>query len=95
MIETDLQNHFSDVNWGSSTQAQIYRSAVNTVYKLTMLPEHVKTYRPQILLLSGNPSTRSEFIDLAFLMTKNIGLLICGHIVMVRIEMFFSISSNN
>ncbi|KAF7492611.1 Solute carrier family 12 member 2 [Sarcoptes scabiei] len=81
-----VQNREPDVNWGSSTQAQIYRSAVNTVYKLTMLPEHVKTYRPQILLLSGNPSTRSEFIDLAFLMTKNIGLLICGHIVMLPIS---------
>lgn len=48
-----------------------------------MLPDHVKTYRPQILLLSGNPPTRSDFVDLAHLITKNAGLLICGHIVTV------------
>lgn len=50
-----------------------------------MLPDHVKTYRPQILLLSGNPPARSDFVDLAHLITKNTGLLICGHIVTVSV----------
>lgn len=81
-----VQHRAPDVNWGSSQQAQTYRSAVNTVYKLTMLPDHVKTYRPQILLLSGNPPTRSDFVDLAYLITKNLGLLICGHIVTTPIS---------
>lgn len=34
-----------DVNWGSSTQAQTYRSAIQSVYKLNLLPDHVKNYR--------------------------------------------------
>lgn len=34
-----------DVNWGSSTQAQNYRSAISSVYRLNLVPEHVKTYR--------------------------------------------------
>ena len=34
-----------DVNWGSSTQAQTYRSAIHSVYKLSLLPDHVKNYR--------------------------------------------------
>ena len=34
-----------DVNWGSSTQAQVYRSAIQSAYKLNLLPDHVKNYR--------------------------------------------------
>lgn len=34
-----------DVNWGSSTQAQVYRSAIQSALKLNLLPEHVKNYR--------------------------------------------------
>lgn len=34
-----------DVNWGSSTQAQTFRSAIQYVYKLNLLPDHVKNYR--------------------------------------------------
>lgn len=34
-----------DVNWGSSTQAANYRSAISSVYRLSMVPDHVKTYR--------------------------------------------------
>ncbi|KAH9426423.1 hypothetical protein DERP_010992 [Dermatophagoides pteronyssinus] len=81
-----VQARATEVNWGSSTQAQTHRSAVSSVYKLTMLPDHVKTYRPQILLLSGNPPARSDFVDLAHLITKNTGLLICGHIVTTPIS---------
>lgn len=39
--------------------------------------------RPQILLLSGNPSHRPDFVDLGHLITKGIGLLFCGHVVTV------------
>lgn len=34
-----------DVNWGSSNQAQVYRTAITSVYKLNLLPDHVKNYR--------------------------------------------------
>lgn len=72
-----------DVNWGSSTQAQNYRSAIQSVYRLNMVPDHVKTYRPQILLLSGNPGTHSQIVDLAYLITKGSGMLVCGNIITV------------
>lgn len=36
---------FLDVNWGSSTQAQTYRSALKQVHKLNFVPDHVKNYR--------------------------------------------------
>lgn len=51
--------------------------------KLQSVPEHVKTYRPQILLLCGNPAERPGLVDLARSITKDIALLICGHVIVV------------
>ncbi|KPM09065.1 Amino acid permease-like protein 4 [Sarcoptes scabiei] len=70
-----------DVNWGSSTQAQTFRSTLTSVLRLNLVPDHVKNYRPQILFLSGQPKDRPDHIDLAYLITKNCGLLICGIVV--------------
>lgn len=74
---------FSDVNWGSSTQAQTYKTALSSVLKLSSINEHVKNYRPQILVLSGKPCARPPLLDMAYLITKNNALLICGEIVEV------------
>lgn len=70
-----------DVNWGSTTQAQTYKNALLSVQQLNNVDEHVKNYRPQILLLTGIPSSRSILIDLANVLTKNLSLLICGHVI--------------
>ncbi|XP_018915712.2 bumetanide-sensitive sodium-(potassium)-chloride cotransporter [Bemisia tabaci] len=69
-----------DVNWGSSTQAQTYKSALSAVQQLSRVEDHVKNYRPQILLLTGLPFSRPPLVDFANLITKNLSLLICGHI---------------
>lgn len=45
------------------------------------MEEHVKNYRPQILVLSGMPSHRPQLIDFAYLLTKNLSLLLCGHVI--------------
>jgi solute carrier family 12 sodium/potassium/chloride transporter 2 len=76
-----------DVNWGSSTQAQTYRSAISSAYKLSYLPEHVKNYRPQILVLTGNPADRPPLVDFAYGLTRGSGLLICGHAVKLPLNM--------
>lgn len=70
-----------DVNWGSTTQAQTYKNALLSVQQLDNVDEHVKNFRPQILVFSGMPSTRPILIDFANLLTKNLSLMICGHIV--------------
>lgn len=70
----------TDVNWGSSTQAQSYRNALDAVLQLGRVEEHVKNYQPQILVLASLPSCRPPLVDFASLMTKN-SLLICGHII--------------
>ncbi|XP_064474714.1 solute carrier family 12 member 2-like [Ornithodoros turicata] len=74
-----------DVNWGSSTQAQTYKDALNAVFRLNMVQEHVKNYRPQILVLTGDPSHRPPLVDFAYSITKKLSLLICGNVTSVRL----------
>ena len=52
-----------EANWGSSTQAAIFVNALKSVQTLTDTPEHVKNFRPKILVLSGNPTHRIPLID--------------------------------
>lgn len=73
---------FSDVNWGSSTQAQCYSIALRSVLDLNGMEEHVKNYRPQILILSGLPGWRPPLVHFANLITKGLSLLVCGHVVL-------------
>ncbi|CAH1407142.1 unnamed protein product [Nezara viridula] len=66
-----------EVNWGSSTQAQAYYFALRSALELNKVAEHVKNYRPQVLVLSGQPGARPALIDFANLITKGKSLLIC------------------
>jgi len=75
-----------DVNWGSSTQAQTYKSTLASVHKLVNVNEHVKNYRPQILVLTGRPQDRPPLVDLTKLITKNNALMVCGHVVQEQIS---------
>ncbi|VDO82904.1 unnamed protein product [Soboliphyme baturini] len=73
------------VNWGSSVQAHSYKSALDATLALSSTAEHVKNYRPQILLLSGNPITRPSLIDFAAHVTKDNSLLLCAFIMAVSL----------
>uniref|UniRef100_A0A914E877 Uncharacterized protein n=1 Tax=Acrobeloides nanus TaxID=290746 RepID=A0A914E877_9BILA len=70
-----------DVNWGSSTQAHNYRNALQGVIKLDHTDEHVKNYRPQILVLTGHPAARPSLVDFFYNITKGKSLMICGYIL--------------
>ncbi|XP_046651527.1 bumetanide-sensitive sodium-(potassium)-chloride cotransporter-like isoform X2 [Daphnia pulicaria] len=74
-----------EVNWGSSTQAQTYRAALNSIQQLVHIEEHVKNYRPQILVLTGLPTTRPALVDFAYLICKNNSLMISANIVQERL----------
>ncbi|XP_053263580.1 solute carrier family 12 member 2 isoform X2 [Podarcis raffonei] len=71
-----------DVNWGSSTQALTYLNALQHAVRLTGVEDHVKNFRPQCLVMSGAPSSRPALLHLVHAFTKNVGLMICGHIHM-------------
>ena len=47
-----------NVNWGSSTQSQYFVNALKSVQSLNKIEDHVKNYRPKIIVLSGDPSHR-------------------------------------
>lgn len=75
---------FVDVNWGASTQAQTYNTTLAAVQSLNNIDDHVKNYRPQILVLSGHPASRPALVDFANLVTKRLSLLMCGCVSPVR-----------
>ncbi|XP_077594567.1 solute carrier family 12 member 3 [Stigmatopora nigra] len=69
------------VNWGSSVQASSYNIALNQCIGLNQIEDHVKNYRPQCLVLTGAPSSRPALVDLVSCLTKNLSLMICGHVI--------------
>ena len=47
-----------EANWGSSADAQTFITAMKSTQDLTDSPDHIKTYRPKILVLTGSPAHR-------------------------------------
>lgn len=78
-----LSSIFLDVNWGSSTQAHSYSSALKAMLELNRVEEHVKNFRPQVLVLTGMPGSRPPLVDFAYLITKGLSLLVCANILKV------------
>ncbi|KAK0399396.1 hypothetical protein QR680_003025 [Steinernema hermaphroditum] len=76
-----IKNNKSHINWGSSTEANRYRKALMGLLKLSRTEEHVKNYRPQLLVLTGNPAARQALVDFAYCISKGQSLMICGHVV--------------
>uniref|UniRef100_A0A669E979 Solute carrier family 12 member 2 n=1 Tax=Oreochromis niloticus TaxID=8128 RepID=A0A669E979_ORENI len=74
-----------DVNWGSSTQALTYHQALTHTLHLSGVEDHVKNFRPQCLVMTGYPNSRPALLDLVHSFTKNVGLMICGHIRTVKL----------
>ncbi|TKR62951.1 hypothetical protein L596_026846 [Steinernema carpocapsae] len=76
-----MQRRGPGVNWGDTSQAHAYRNALHGLSKITNHPDHVKNYRPQILLMTGNPASRPALLDFASSITKGESLLIASHVV--------------
>lgn len=72
-----------EINWGSSVQAHTYRRALDATLKLGNVQEHVKNFRPQMLVLTGNPICRPALVDLATIATLGHSLMICGNVILV------------
>ena len=54
---------------------------MKSVQTLTDTPDHVKNFRPKVLVLSGNPTHRIPLIDFGNIITKKLSLLICSHVL--------------
>ncbi|ESO00676.1 hypothetical protein HELRODRAFT_157349 [Helobdella robusta] len=72
-----------DINWGSSTQAHVCRKALQLSQKLIKVSEHIKNFRPQILVLTGFPASRPALVDLCSNICKDVSLMLSGHVVVV------------
>merc|ERR1712106_465329 len=70
-----------EANWGSSADAQTFLTAMKSTQELTDGPDHVKTYRPKVLVLTGNPAHRPSLVDFANIITKKISLLVAGQVL--------------
>lgn len=73
-----------DINWGSSTEANRYRKALASLLKITRNQQHVKNYRPQVLVLTGNPAARKALIDFADCICNGQNLMLCGHVIFFK-----------
>ena len=50
---TILYSRKPDANWGSSADALTFISAMKSTQELTDGPDHIKNYRPKVLVLTG------------------------------------------
>ena len=78
--------NLTEANWGSSTQAQQFVTALKNVQSLNEVPDHVKNYRPKLLVFSGVPAHRQPLVDFGYLITKKLSLMICSHIETVSVN---------
>jgi len=69
-----------EANWGSSTQAQQFVLTLKNLQSLNDVPDHVKNYRPKVLVFTGIPAHRQPLVDFANLITKKLSLLITAHV---------------
>ncbi|CAJ0581669.1 unnamed protein product, partial [Mesorhabditis spiculigera] len=76
-----LKKNKPEVNWGSSTQANHYKSTLAGLQRMDKYDEHVKNYRPQILLMTGEPSARPGLVDFAGSITRGASLLACANVI--------------
>lgn len=70
------------INWGSSGQAHTYVKALKLALTLSRTDEHVKNFRPQCLVLTGAPSARPNLTHFVSHITRHVGLMICGQVVL-------------
>nr|XP_044617400.1 solute carrier family 12 member 3 isoform X2 [Equus asinus] len=70
-----------EVNWGSSVQAGSYNLALSSSVGLNDVEDHIKNYRPQCLVLTGPPNFRPALVDFVGTFTRNLSLMICGHVL--------------
>lgn len=70
-----------EINWGSSGQAHAYIKALKFAHSLNKTDQHVKNFRPQCLVLVDAPSNRQNLIYFVSYLTKHVGLMICGQVI--------------
>ena len=68
-------------SFGDAKSGYVFRRAVEDLSQLERLGYHPKNWRPQILVLSGNPKTRPRLVQLANLLECRRGFLVVANVL--------------
>ncbi|KAA0703594.1 Solute carrier family 12 member 2 [Triplophysa tibetana] len=64
----------------ANSPALTYHQALAHSLQLCGVADHIKTFRPQCLVMTGPPTCRPALLHLVHAFTKNVGLMLCGHV---------------
>lgn len=73
--------HDPDVQWGAAGEARKYFKAVQQIEVAQGTADHVKTFRPQFLVMAGPPSKGAALIKFVSLIGKGGGVVVCGDVI--------------
>ena len=76
MIYWREQNGLFKVNWGSSGEGLVYTRTMKKALELNDTQQHVKNFRPGLLVLSGTYGERPHLTNLANNITKNTSVMV-------------------
>ena len=76
-----------ETNWGPAGEARKYTSALRGLESLeTNAQDHVKTFRPQLLFMSGNPQDRPSLLGFAVALRAARGAMVMGNVIVTEPE---------
>lgn len=74
------------VNWGTIGDALVIEKAIWSLKSLSRVQSNIKTFRPSVLALCGNPTERTEFCKFIDFLLRQQGLLAFGMVDVVPSE---------
>ena len=76
-----------ETNWGPAGEARKYTSALRGLESLeTNAQDHVKTFRPQLLFMCGNPQDRPSLLGFAVALRAARGAMVMGNVIVPDID---------